>query len=65
MTVTIHKTRPEWARPLGTIVFVPFKIYKKTGKVASQDADLGDKPNKAANVDGKKSTVISEDSHHE
>ena len=66
MTVIIHKTRPDWAQPLGTIIFVPFKMNKKTDKEQFQSANQVknlDKQNRAA--DKKQSSVISMESHDE
>lgn len=66
MTVIIHKTRPDWAQPLGTIIFVPFKMNKTTMKERTQSPNSFkkvDKQDKAA--DEKRSSVISEDAHHE
>jgi hypothetical protein len=66
MTVIIHKTRPDWAQPLGTIIFVPFKTNKKTDKEQDQSENQVknlDKQNRAA--DKKLSSVISMESNDE
>ena len=66
MPVIIHKTRPDWAKPLGTIIFVPFKMNKTTTQERTQSPNFlkkVDKQDKAA--DEKRSSVISEEAHRE
>ena len=66
MPVIIHKTRPDWAKPLGTIIFVPFKMNKTTTQERAQSPNSlkkVDKQDKAA--DEKRSSMISEEAHRE
>lgn len=66
MPVIIHKTRPDWAKPLGTIIFVPFKMNKTTMKEQSQSRNSVIKVNKQDKAtDEKRSSVISEEAHRE
>ena len=54
MTVTIHKKRPSWAQPLGTMVFVP--VARKSTDSAT-DSSMTSSVNEASN---KPTETISE-----
>ena len=65
MTITIHKTRPDWAKPLGTMIFVPFKMNIKTEKDRSRSPNQVKKGDKQDEATDKHLSVISVEAHHE